>query len=132
MCGIAGIIGSADDKALRRMVAAMRRRGPDDEGFLIEPPVPLGMRRLEIIDRSGGRQPMASGTATAVYDGEITNFRELRADLAGRGRRFRTQSDTEVLLQAYEEWGDECVRRFRGMFAFALYDARRRAVLLVR
>src|SRR5207237_8684496 len=94
----------------------------------------LGMSRLSSIDLGTGRQPMSSddGTATLVFNGEIYNFRDLRVELQARGRRFVTRSDTEVLLRAWEEWGEACVDRLRGMFAFAVWDAGRRRLLLAR
>jgi asparagine synthase (glutamine-hydrolysing) len=128
MCGICGIVGGveapASQAAVRRMMAALQHRGPDDEGLLAAPPVTLGMRRLSIIDLPGGRQPMTNedGTLTLVFNGEIYNFRELRRELEKRGHGFRTQSDTEVAVHAYEEWGAECLKRLRGMFALAILE----------
>src|SRR5579863_9886049 len=134
MCGICGIVGmeSAEDseRALRRMLAALVHRGPDDEGALIAsagaPRVSLGMRRLSIIDLSGGHQPIfnEAGDVGFVFNGEIYNFRRLRSELEQAGHHFRTKSDTEVVVHAYEEWGDACVEHLRGMFAFALLDMR--------
>ncbi|MDP3936547.1 MAG: asparagine synthase (glutamine-hydrolyzing), partial [Deltaproteobacteria bacterium] len=139
MCGIAGIydprhsVGLSTD-VLRRMAGVIRHRGPDDDGFFEDSVVALGMRRLSIIDLSTGRQPVSNedGTIHAVYNGEIYNFRELRRDLESRGHTFRTKSDSEVIVHAYEEDGSECVQRFRGMFAFALWDSRARTLLLAR
>jgi asparagine synthase (glutamine-hydrolysing) len=134
MCGICGIVGmeSAEDseRALRRMMAALVHRGPDDEGTLIAPAgaprVALGMRRLSIIDLSGGHQPIFNETGDVgfVFNGEIYNFRRLRSELEQAGHQFRTKSDTEVVVHAYEEWGDACVEHLLGMFAFALLDMR--------
>ena len=134
MCGICGIIGmeNAEEsaRAVRRMTAAIFHRGPDEDGFLIAPPaaprVALGMRRLSIIDLPGGHQPVfnESGDVAIVFNGEIYNFRELRAELESAGHRFRTHSDTEVIVHGYEQWGDACVEHLRGMFAFALLDMR--------
>jgi asparagine synthase (glutamine-hydrolysing) len=108
------------------MLAGMVHRGPDDEGVLLKPGVALGMRRLSIIDLSGGHQPVFNEEATVgvVLNGEIYNFPHLRASLETRGHRFRTHSDTEVLVHAYEEWGQDCLTHLRGMFAFALWDGR--------
>lgn len=122
------------------MAAALAHRGPDDEGFLEavtrdgERRVGLAHRRLAIIDLSTGQQPMsnADGSLQIVFNGEIYNFLELRQELIARGYAFRTRSDTETIVHAYAEWGPECVRRFRGMFAFALWDARRERLLLAR
>jgi len=134
MCGIAGIVGRQNRQALEGMVQALVHRGPDDHGVWVGPEIGLGMRRLSIIDLAGGRQPMTNEDETlhVVFNGEIYNFRDLRADLLQRGHRFRTQSDTEVLLHLYEEAGPACVERLRGMFAFALWDAPRRSLLLAR
>ena len=144
MCGIAGYLaaGSRDGlgASLRAMAAALAHRGPDDEGFLEavtrdgERRVGLAHRRLSIIDLDTGHQPMANedGTVQIVFNGEIYNFPELRDELIARGHAFRTRSDTETIVHAYEEWGPPCVTRFRGMFAFAIWDARRERLLLAR
>src|SRR6266478_1789021 len=130
MCGICGVIGfERTDQAeavTRRMMEALWHRGPDEDGLLVAPCVALGMRRLSIIDLSGGRQPVfnEAGNVAVVYNGEIYNYRQLRGTLEGRGHVFGTHSDTEVIVHAYEEWGEECLRELRGMFAFALWDAR--------
>ena len=138
MCGIAGLlsldgapVGAAE---VRRMCDALRHRGPDDEGYHEAPGVVLGMRRLSIIDVDGGHQPIANedGTVHVVLNGEIYNFRGLRSGLEARGHRFRTASDTEVIVHLYEERGPACVDDLRGMFAFALWDAARRRLLLAR
>jgi asparagine synthase (glutamine-hydrolysing) len=128
MCGICGIVGleSTDEAAaiLSRMMNAMVHRGPDAEGSLAAPGAALGMRRLSIIDIAGGNQPVwnEEGTLAVVFNGEIYNFEELRSELAALGHRFASRSDTEVIVHAYEAWGEECVRRFHGMFAFALVE----------
>ncbi len=138
MCGIAGIADVAgrpvDAGLLRVMTGVQSHRGPDGEGFVCRGPVGLGHRRLAIIDLATGDQPMANDDESMwiVFNGEIYNFRELRQDLEGRGARFRTSSDTEVVLRAYEMFGPDCVRRLRGMFAFAILDERARRVLLAR
>ncbi|MGB6201049.1 MAG: asparagine synthase (glutamine-hydrolyzing) [Candidatus Acidiferrales bacterium] len=130
MCGICGVIGVEHgveaQEALRRMLASMQHRGPDDEGRLEQPAVWLGMRRLNIIDLAGGSQPVwnETGRVAIVFNGEIYNFRELREVLSDLGHSFRTHSDTEVIVHAYEQWGAECVRRLNGMFAFAIWDGR--------
>jgi asparagine synthase (glutamine-hydrolysing) len=130
MCGIAGIVGSrATERTARAMSHALAHRGPDDSGVQFWPDhgVALGHRRLSIIDLSlNGRNPMsnASGDVWIVYNGEVYNFAELRQELEAQGYRFRTASDTEVVLASYERWGDEHVQRLRGMFAYAIYDRR--------
>ena len=139
MCGIVGI-AHADDarpvaqRAIRTMCDAIRHRGPDDEGMFLDGPAGLGMRRLSIIDLAGGAQPIANEdeSLVIVFNGEIYNYRELRTDLMARGHRFRSAGDTETILHLYEEHGPECVERLRGMFAFAIYDRRSRALFLAR
>ncbi len=140
MCGIVGSVSQspiADHDLLIRMRDAMRHRGPDDAGVWWSPDgcVGLAQRRLAIIDLSpGGHQPMldASGELCISFNGEIYNFQDLRRELEARGHRFRTASDTEVILEAYREWGDDFIQRLNGMFAFALYDLKRRRVLMAR
>jgi asparagine synthase (glutamine-hydrolysing) len=135
MCGIAGSVGGAPAPAtLDAMLAALDHRGPDDRGAHVGDGVALGMTRLSIIDLVTGRQPMSSddGATTLVFNGEIYNFRAVRAELEAGGARFRTQSDTEVILRAWEVDGERCVNRLRGMFAFAIWDARRRRLFLAR
>ncbi|MEN8376551.1 MAG: asparagine synthase (glutamine-hydrolyzing) [Gemmatimonadota bacterium] len=138
MCGIAGFWHAdgkpADRHVLAAMTASLGHRGPDETGLWTDGPVALGNRRLRVIDPEGGQQPMGNedGTVRVVFNGEIYNHRELKARLEALGHRFRTRSDTEVIVHAYEEWGDACVERFNGMFAFALWDARRRRFLAAR
>jgi asparagine synthase (glutamine-hydrolysing) len=139
MCGIAGLIdpsGAPVDRAvLERMTRAVGPRGPDAEGFWTAPGVGLGHARLRIIDLSdAAAQPMANedGTVQVVFNGEIYNFADLRAELLQRGHRFRSHGDTEVLVHGYEEWGDAVVERVQGMFAFGLWDARNRRFLAAR
>lgn len=138
MCGIAGILrvdgAPAGADLLGAMTSAIAHRGPDGDGFFCDGSVGLGHRRLAIIDLATGDQPMATedGSVVLVFNGEIYNFRELRRELEGRGATFRTTSDTEVILQAYETWGVDCLPRLRGMFAFALWDRPRRRLFLAR
>ena len=138
MCGIAGILHSdgrtADPRLLAQMCARLVHRGPDDEGIRLAGPRAMGMRRLAIIDVAGGRQPIANedGTVEVTFNGEIYNFRQLRAELEQHGHCFATNSDTEVIVHAYEQWGDDALRRFNGMFAIALWDERRERLLLAR
>ena len=139
MCGIFGICGNQAAGAeslnvLRAMGEALIHRGPDEGGIHCEPGVALGMRRLSIIDLKTGHQPLANEDRSVwvVFNGEIYNYRELTANLLARGHRFATASDTETLVHLYEEYGADCVRHLRGMFAFALWDARSRTLLLAR
>lgn len=140
MCGIAGFIsfeGHRRDEAGARvkcMTDALIHRGPDDEGFFVDKHAALGHRRLAIIDVAGGRQPMGAldGLVQIVFNGEIYNFPDVRTELEARGHRFRTHSDTEVILLGYLEWGEHCVERLSGMFAFAIWDAREKRLVLAR
>jgi asparagine synthase (glutamine-hydrolysing) len=138
MCGIAGVLSRNGAPVSEQLVAAMTRviahRGPDDEGVWVEGPAGLGNRRLAIIDLSrAGHQPMSDETGLVItYNGELYNFRELRGELERLGHRFRSQTDTEVVLRAYREWGSSCLDRFNGMFGFAIWDARKRELFLAR
>lgn len=139
MCGIYGVLGlngSAPDTAglLHRMGIAIHHRGPDDEGSFAEGPMLLGMRRLSIIDVAGGHQPITGedGNVVVVCNGEIYNFQALRTELEGRGHRFTTRSDTEVIVHGYEEWGDAILGRLEGMFGLAVWDRRRQRLLIAR
>jgi len=138
MCGIAGIFsfGEApiEQEELKRMCSAIAHRGPDDEGFYLNGRVGLGMRRLSIIDLATGHQPVRNedGSVWVVFNGEIYNFMDLRRDLERRGHAFYTSTDTEVIAHLYEEYGARCVEPMRGMFTFAIWDARRETLLLGR
>jgi asparagine synthase (glutamine-hydrolysing) len=139
MCGICGILNlggaGADRDAIERMTSTLAHRGPDDRGVLIDGPVALGHTRLSIIDLSPtGHQPMASedGSVVIVYNGEVYNFPELAEELRQKGHHFRGRSDTEVVLHAWLEWGESSFQRLNGMFALALWDARRRRLVLAR
>jgi asparagine synthase (glutamine-hydrolysing) len=137
MCGIAGFVlreGIADSPAVRLMCDQIQHRGPDDEGFYTNGSCALGMRRLSIVDLPHGHQPISNEDRSiwVVFNGEIYNFKELRAGLLARGHIFRTESDTEVLVHLYEEEGVAGIARLRGMFAYALWDERRRELLLAR
>lgn len=140
MCGIAGWMGPPSEVGLlEKMTDVVRHRGPNGEGHIILPLssgniAALGHRRLSIIDLAGGAQPMAShdGRYTIVYNGEIYNYIEIRDELVSRGAHFETRSDTEVILEAWRAWGADALVRFRGMFAFALYDSVERSVVLAR
>jgi len=134
MCGICGVLGPIDASVLRSMTRTMVHRGPDDEGFYLADGVGLGVRRLSIIDVAGGHQPITNedGTLVVVFNGEIYNHRELRTRLETQGHRFATRSDTEVLVHLYEEYGDASVHLLQGMFAYALWDGKRRRLLVAR
>jgi asparagine synthase (glutamine-hydrolysing) len=139
MCGIAGLFHPlvpkpVDPARVRAMADTLTHRGPDGSGVWIGPGVGLGHRRLSIIDLEGGVQPMVSADArlAVTYNGEIYNFREVRAELEAKGHAFRTDSDTEVILAAWSQWGEDCLSRFNGMFAFALYDGSRDCLFLAR
>ena len=134
MCGICGIAGRSDPDLVRRMTGTMVHRGPDDEGFFTDESVSLGMRRLSIIDLEGGHQPITNEDKSVwvVFNGEIYNYRELRGFLEKKGHRFATNSDTEVIAHAYEEYGEACVHTLRGMFALALWDRAKARLLLAR
>ena len=144
MCGIAGFIDLWDTSAgraqedrariLQNMCDVIRHRGPDDDGTMLKDGVALGMRRLAIIDLAGGHQPISGedASATVVFNGEIYNFLELQPQLEARGHTFRTRSDTEAIVHAYEEYGTACVDHLRGMFAFAIWDERQRRIFIAR
>ena len=139
MCGIAGICSTqpgfrVDEATVQQMCQCIVHRGPDDEGIYVHNGVGLGMRRLGIIDLPGGRQPIHNEDETiwVVFNGEVYNFRELRAELERAGHHFYTNTDTEVIVHLYEELGRDCVEKLRGMFAFAVYDERRDSLLLAR
>lgn len=140
MCGITGWVNFERDLASARQIVpamtdTMACRGPDEEGVLIDGHAALGHRRLAVIDVEGGKQPMsvqAGATVAITYSGEVYNFTELRAELTGLGHRFRTRSDTEVVLHAYLEWGTAFVDRLNGMYAFAIWDGRSQELILVR
>ena len=138
MCGICGVIelpgGVPDPKVLDRMTDIVSHRGPDGRGVYVRDNAGLGHRRLSVIDIAGGAQPMANAedTCAIVYNGEIYNHLDIRRELEGKGYRFRTRSDTEVILHAYEAMGDRCVSRLVGMFAFAIWDRRTKSAFLAR
>src|SRR6266511_2352322 len=139
MCGIAGIVYAdptrkVDPMLIARMCEAIRHRGPDDKGLVVEDQIGLGMCRLAIIDLQTGRQPIDSedGAVSVIFNGEIYNFQDLRRSLESRGHRFKTMSDTEVIVHLYEEDGDACVEKLRGMFAIAVWDRRQQKLLLAR
>ena len=116
------------------MTRTIVHRGPDDEGYYIKGPLGLGFRRLSIIDLGGGHQPMSDREESVwvVFNGEIYNFQELRSELEGHGHVFRTNSDTEVIVHGYKQWGDEVLNRLNGMFGLAIWDARQRRLVLAR
>src|ERR1700733_9390500 len=138
MCGITGIMqfggGRVEPETLRRMCAAIVHRGPDDEGIYTDGAVGIGMRRLSIVDLATGHQPLSNedGTVWIVFNGEIYNHSELRPQLEARGHVYRTHSDTETIVHLYEEYGRDCVQHLRGMFAFAIWDSRKRSLFIAR
>ena len=139
MCGIAGVVSATRESniteaVVREMCDRIIHRGPDDEGILVQDGAGLGMRRLSVIDLSGGHQPVFNEDRSAwiVYNGEIYNFPELRPELEKRGHRFYTKCDTEVIIHLYEEMGADCVQKLRGMFALAIYDKTKRKLILAR
>jgi asparagine synthase (glutamine-hydrolysing) len=140
MCGVCGVVGMdgildpSIREAIRPMTRALAHRGPDGEGYYTDAHAALGHRRLAIIDRSGGHQPMSNEDESVwiVFNGEIYNYKAIREDLITRGHSFRTVSDTETIVHAYEEFGPDCVQRLEGMFAFAVYDKRARSLFVAR
>lgn len=127
MCGIAGYYGFQDISLLKNMLNSIKHRGPDDEGIFIDYGVALGNKRLSIIDVKGGHQPIHNENETIwiTYNGEIYNFLELKDELVKKGHKFYTNTDTEVIVHAYEEYGTECLQKLNGMFSFALWDKKR-------
>jgi asparagine synthase (glutamine-hydrolysing) len=139
MCGICGKVGlqkdaPVDSLLVKRMMKELTHRGPDDDGIYVSEQAVLGMRRLSIIDLNTGKQPISNEDQTVwvVFNGEIYNYRELRAELLQRGHRLATQSDTEVIVHLYEDYGDDCVTKLRGMFAISLWDTKKNRLLLAR
>ncbi len=139
MCGIAGQFNferrePVDRETIVRMARSIAHRGPDDEGFFIAGPVGLGFRRLSIIDLAGGHQPMSDAEETVwiIFNGEIYNYRELRAELQNKGHQFRTNSDTEVIIHGYKEWGTDAFNRLNGMFGLAIWDVTKKRLVVAR
>jgi asparagine synthase (glutamine-hydrolysing) len=139
MCGICGFYEyqnhePADRQILGDMLNVIHHRGPDDSGVYLDKDLAIGMRRLSIIDLSGGKQPIRNedGSVVTVFNGEIYNYQSLREQLESRGHRLATASDTEVIVHLYEDFGEECVQHLRGMFGFAVWDTRKRRLLVAR
>ena len=139
MCGIAGIYNfgiaqAVDSQLIKKMCSVLVHRGPDDEGIYCKDNIGLGHRRLSIIDLAGGHQPMSNedGTVWIIFNGEIYNFPELKKELIQKGHKFKTHSDTETIIHLYEEEGEDCVHKLRGMFAFAIWDERKKQLFLAR
>jgi len=134
MCGICGFTGIPDETLIDRMTDIMAHRGPDDRGVFNNNEVSLGHRRLSIIDLAGGRQPMFNedGSICIVYNGEIYNYLDLKKELEKKGHRFKTKSDTEVIIHLYEDMGTDCVQKLNGMFAFGIWDNKRKRLFLAR
>jgi len=139
MCGICGVVYHEKDHAVdvydvKRMCDVIRHRGPDDEGQYVHKNVGIGMRRLSIIDLSSGAQPIFNEdrSMAIVFNGEIYNHEDIRHELISKGHVFRTHSDTEAIIHAYEEWGVDCVKKLNGMFAFAVWDSRKQRLFMAR
>src|SRR5213596_2367244 len=139
MCGICGQFNFTSNapvnpEIIRRMADSIAHRGPDDEGYFVSGPIGLGFRRLSIIDLAGGHQPMADAEETVwvIFNGEIYNYRELRAELQSKGHQFRTNSDTEVIIHGYEEWGTDVFNHLNGMFGLAIWDVRNERLVVAR
>ena len=134
MCGIAGIIGEENKQLIQRMCDVIEHRGPDDSGFFIDTGISLGMRRLSIIDVSGGKQPIHNEDETVwvMYNGELYNYLELKQELEKLGHKFYTKCDTEIFVHAYEQYGDMFVEKLRGMFGFAIWDTKNKKLILGR
>src|SRR5579862_8914445 len=137
MCGIAGFTklkGRTDNPTIRRMTASLVHRGPDQQGCYTADHAALGAVRLQVIDLDGGEQPIRTedGRYVIVYNGEIYNFAELRAELEGLGQQFRSNCDTEVALRAFAQWDTDCFQRFRGMFAMAIWSVQEERLILGR
>jgi asparagine synthase (glutamine-hydrolysing) len=134
MCGICGTYGLTDKDLLKKMCETISHRGPDDEGHYFDSNVMLGMRRLKVIDLNTGNQPIYNedGSLVVIYNGEIYNYRDIRSELENRNHVFKTNSDTETIVHLYEEFGDKCVEKLRGMFAFALWDSVKKRLVLAR
>ena len=139
MCGIAGQFNfqrgePVERETIVRMARSVAHRGPDDEGFFIAGPVGLGFRRLSIIDLASGHQPMSDAEETVwiIFNGEIYNYKELRGELQGKGHQFRTNSDTEVIVHGYKEWGTDVFNHLNGMFGLAIWDVRKQRLVVAR
>ena len=137
MCGIAGILDNNHNfqvEELESLVEQLKHRGPDDSGTFIENNFGFGMRRLSILDRELGRQPISNEDQTKwiVFNGEIYNYVELKAELIEKGHKFKTNSDTETILHCYEEFGEDCPNRLQGMFAFAIWDSKEQKLFISR
>ena len=139
MCGITGVFDLREQRTINREVLAhindmQSHRGPDEAGLHLEPGLGLGHRRLSIIDIASGQQPLFNedGSVAVVFNGEIYNFGALIPELTALGHTFKTRSDTETIVHAWEQWGEDCVHHFRGMFAFALWDRSRQTLFLAK
>ena len=139
MCGICGQFNFGNSapverRTLQAMASSIAHRGPDDEGYYLDGPLGLGFRRLSIIDLAGGHQPMSDveESVWVIFNGEIYNFHDLRSELESHGHVFRTKSDTEVIVHGYKEWGDEVLNKLNGMFGLAIWDVRKRRLVVAR
>ena len=134
MCGIAGFCGSGSQETIKNMTASLARRGPNDESFYNFENLYFGFRRLSIIDLATGRQPMSNedDTIWIIFNGEIYNFLELRSDLEKRGHKFKSKTDTEVIIHLYEEKGEACFGELNGMFALAIWDQKKKKLVVAK
>ena len=134
MCGIVGFISSKGEKGkiIKKMTDRLIHRGPDEEGFYIDENIALGHRRLSIIDLDNGKQPISNKKFVVIFNGEIYNYMELKAELIEKKYKFETDSDTEILLHGYEEWGNNLPEKLRGMFAFTIWDKENKTLFCAR
>ena len=134
MCGIIGFVSpkGEKEKIIKKMTDRLIHRGPDEEGFYIDKDIALGHRRLSIIDLDNGKQPISNKKFVVIFNGEIYNYMELKAELIANNYKFETDSDTEVLLHGYEEWGNNLPKKLRGMFAFAIWDKKNKTLFCAR
>ena len=135
MCGICGYYGIKDSETIKVMTKLLEHRGPDNFGYFTDDKVSLGHRRLSIIDLSEkGKQPMSNedGSIWVIYNGEIYNFKELREELEKKGHKFKSNTDTETIIHAYEEYGKDCLQKFNGMFSFCIYNSNKKELFLAR
>ena len=134
MCGIIGALNVGDESLLHKMCENIVHRGPDEEGIFKEENIGLGIRRLSIIDIDGGKQPISNETHDiwTVFNGEIYNYKEIQSELIKKGHKFQTNSDTETIVHAYEEYGLDFVKVLRGMFAIAIWDYKQNKIILIR
>ena len=136
MCGICGFVGDTpnNSKVIENMTEIITHRGPDDSGYFLDKDISMGFRRLSIIDLDSGKQPIynESNTLVLTFNGEIYNYKTLREELEAQGHKFYTETDSEVLVHGFEEWGKDLVKKLRGMFGFAIWDRKNKSLFLAR